>query len=444
MIGAGVPQTVQAAKPDNEAERIAALSRYDILDTPHEEQFEDVTRLVARVCEAPMAIISLIDRERQWFAAEVGLGICETPRDISFCAHALLQPDLLIVPDTHLDRRFAQNPLVTGDPHIRFYAGAPLATSDGHILGTLCVLDHKTRELTGGQLETLQVMAGQVMKQLELRRLLREQATVIAEKEQARAMLDAALAHEKNIAETLQRSLLIEFPAHAFPGLEVFPLYASAWSEADVGGDFYDAFAVGEDKVALVIGDVSGKGLAAAARTAEVKYALRAFLQEYPSPARTLARLNDFLCQFHDYAAEASPRFVVAALGLLDIRTGELRLSFAGAEPLLLLRENGHVDTQEGAGLPLGIQPGAEYDTIVQHLGPGDTLLLATDGLTEARRDGIALEHTGLARLLAETKEAETLKAQGNAMLSHVKAYSGGTLRDDACLLLARRASDVR
>ena len=430
---------MQAQKPDGEEERLAALGRYDILGAPREEEFEEVTRLIAQVCRAPIAVINLIDRDRQWFVAEIGLGVRETPLDISICAHAILKPGLFIVPDTLLDERFVNNPLVTGDPHLRFYAGALLKTSDGHPLGTLCVLDYVARELTDEQQNVLQVLASQVMRQLELRRLLREQAQGMAAQARAQTLLDAAYAHEKKIAETLQRSLLIHIGEQSFPGLSVAPLYEAAWSEAEVGGDFYDAFAVGADQVALVVGDVAGKGLEAAARTAEVKYALRAFLLEDPHPARTLMRLNDFLCQFHDFGTEASPRFVVAALGLVDTRTGEAMFAHAGADSTLVLRHDGTTEALTSSGLPLGIQRSAEYATLSCRLAPGDTLLLATDGLTEARQGGELLGMEGLTRLATEALGPAALPDVGAAIMAQVKAYAGGSLRDDACLLLARR-----
>lgn len=431
---------MQALKPNQEEERLAALQCYGILDAPREEEFEDITRLIARLCDAPIAVINLIDRERQWFVSEIGLGVRETPLDISICAHAILQPGIFIVPDTLEDKRFADNPLVTGEPYLRFYAGALLKTREGHALGTLCVLDYKPRELTEEQKDALQVLANQVMRQIEIRWLLRDQAQVLVEKEQARAMLDAAYRHEKEITETLQRSLLIDMVDHRFPGLDVEPFYEAAWEEADVGGDFYDAFAVSETQVALVVGDVAGKGLAAAARTAEVKYALRAFLQEYPFPARTLTRLNDFLCRFHDYQAEASPRFVVIILALVDIHTGEVTCSLAGAEPPFVLRRDGSTDILTGTGLPLGIQSGANYETLSCRLVMGDTLILATDGLTEVRQGNSYLDHAGLVRLACEVQNEGPLRAMGKALMEQVKAFSGQPLQDDACVLLARRS----
>ena len=151
--------------------RLAALRNYDILDTPREIDFDEVVKVASAVCGTPISVINLIDQGRQWFKAEVGLGVRETPLDSSICAHAILQPDLFIVPDTTLDPRFCDNALVVGDPRLRFYAGALLETPEGFPLGTVCVLDYKPRELDETQKDFLRLMANQVMKLLELRRI---------------------------------------------------------------------------------------------------------------------------------------------------------------------------------------------------------------------------------------------------------------------------------
>ena len=156
----------------NEKERLQALRSYGILDTPTEPAFDDITRIASYVCQTPVSVVTLIDEGRQWFKSEVGLGVRETPLNQSICAHAILEHSFLEVPDTTADPRFANNPLVAGPPHLRFYAGALLRTPDGLPIGTICVLDHNPRQLTKEQREVLAALARQVMSQLEFRRAL--------------------------------------------------------------------------------------------------------------------------------------------------------------------------------------------------------------------------------------------------------------------------------
>ncbi|MDA8455604.1 GAF domain-containing protein [Acidovorax sp. GBBC 3334] len=147
-----------APLPDNEAERLRALHDLMLLDTSPEERFDRVVRFAAEQLDAPIALVSLVDEHRQWFKSRVGLESSETARDVSFCAHAILQPDLLVVEDARQDPRFADNPFVTGDAHIRFYAGAPLSAPGGERIGTLCVLDTEPRALGGTELAVLKAL----------------------------------------------------------------------------------------------------------------------------------------------------------------------------------------------------------------------------------------------------------------------------------------------
>ncbi|NNE09142.1 MAG: GAF domain-containing sensor histidine kinase [Gemmatimonadetes bacterium] len=162
---------MEANPPSNEEARLAALKSYEILDTDPEEAFDDLTTVAARVCGTPIALVSLIDADRQWFKSRVGLGATETPRKYAFCSHAILQPGKpLVVEDAKLDPRFHDNPLVTGDPNVIFYAGAPLVSPDGMPLGTLCVIDNEPRAIDEESLETLMSLARATVRQFELRK----------------------------------------------------------------------------------------------------------------------------------------------------------------------------------------------------------------------------------------------------------------------------------
>jgi len=161
---------MRAPLPANEAARLEALRQYQILDTHDETAFDDLTRIAAYICHTPIAIISLIDEDRQWFKARLGVGPRETSRDIAFCAHTILEDAPTIVPDALRDKRFADNPLVTAEPYIRLYAGAPLITPEGFRLGSLCVVDRVPRDLSVEQIAVLRMLSNQVMTQLDLRR----------------------------------------------------------------------------------------------------------------------------------------------------------------------------------------------------------------------------------------------------------------------------------
>src|SRR5712692_6593449 len=194
--------TMPVAMPKTDAARVAALEKYAILDTDPEQSFDDLTLLASFICKTPIALISLVDENRQWFKSRIGLDVSETPREIAFCSLAIQQSDVFVVPDALKDERFRNNPLVVSEPHIRFYAGAPLINEDGYALGTLCVVDRAPRELAPDQKDALKALSRLVLAQLEFRRnliLLKEALTDRTKEEHER---QRELVH---VQETLMR-----------------------------------------------------------------------------------------------------------------------------------------------------------------------------------------------------------------------------------------------
>ena len=185
---------MKAPKPKNEVQRIKILWQYDVLDTMPEQVFDDLTKLAALVCDAPISLISLVDEDRQWFKSKTGVSLNQTSRDVSMCAHAILRKELLIVPDATKDKRFRDNPLVVSAPKIRFYAGVPLVSPEGCALGTLCVIDQKPRKLTVVQKQALRLLARIIMTQLNFRRQMREAGPSRADYEQLKRDLEKAKA----------------------------------------------------------------------------------------------------------------------------------------------------------------------------------------------------------------------------------------------------------
>jgi anti-sigma regulatory factor (Ser/Thr protein kinase) len=187
--------TRRSSMPANEAARLDALRRYRILDTDPEGAFDDLTLLASQICGAPIALITLIDENRQWIKSRVGVTIRETARSVAFCAHTIEQREIFVIPDAREDVRFQENPFVRNEPHIRFYAGAPLVTPEGHALGSLCVLDTVARTLTESQTWALDALRRQAQAQLELRRNLGDLERSLAERDRAEAE-QAALVRE--------------------------------------------------------------------------------------------------------------------------------------------------------------------------------------------------------------------------------------------------------
>nr|WP_268890154.1 PAS domain S-box protein [Gloeocapsopsis dulcis] len=185
------------------------MREYEILDTDPEQAFDDLTRLASQICETPIAVVSLIDSDRQWFKSKVGLDASETSRDVAFCAHTILQPDLFIVPDAQQDMRFSDNPLVTSGPQIRFYAGAPLKTSEDVAVGSLCAIDYVPRSLSPEQQEALEILGRQVVTQLKLRRNIAELEEALRQRQETEQALRASEEQYRSLLDLSSETIAV-------------------------------------------------------------------------------------------------------------------------------------------------------------------------------------------------------------------------------------------
>jgi len=264
-----------------------------------------------------------------------------------------------------------------------------------------------------------------------------------------RKLLEAQLAHEHvkdhKIATALQRTRLFQPNEDAFSGLSVQTVYSTASNEALVGGDFWDTFAFDHGHVALVCGDVMGHGLSSAVFTTEMKHTLRGYIREHEQPSRILRQMNQYVLQSNRLFAEginteSEDMPVCLALAVIERETGECTLALAAMEQPIIIRTNGDLQVLTASGPPLGIGlvHNPPYDQVSFRLGPGDTLIMTTDGITDARQDKHFLGEDGLARLALQNRHG-TLKDMAEAILNGAIEFANGELLDDACLVLVRK-----
>ena len=413
---------------DQEARRLAAVHRYGILDTPPDGAFERIAALAARFFDVPIAIVSVVDRDRIWFKAHHGLpGVAEIDREAGLCASAVLQDEAWVVTDAAVDPRTLANPLVAGEMGLRFYAGVPLTTSDGFNLGTLCVIDREPRQVTEAELATLADLAGMVVDALELRLAARE--TVRQESELRR--------HAEGLAAALQASLLPPTPPE-LPGMELASRYSPGERGLEVGGDFYDVFRLGPNDWGVVVGDVCGKGARAASLTALARWTIRAAAVHSPLPATVLSDLNTALLA--DEEPDVDDHFCSAVFARIELDTcgAWVTLASAGHPRPVVVRRAGWIDVRGHVGLPLGMFADAGPADDRVGLGPGDAMVMFTDGITEARNAaGEEFGDEALAEVLLDCAGL-TAEETADRVVDAATTFADGSLRDDVAMVVVR------
>jgi sigma-B regulation protein RsbU (phosphoserine phosphatase) len=419
--------------PPDEDERIDVVRRYEILDTPPDGAFDRITALAARLFHVPIAIVSVVDTDRIWFKSHHGLpDVSEIGRDPGLCASAVLEACPRIVNDAIRDPRTLANPLVAGSFGLRFYAGVPLATHDGYNLGTLCVIDYEPREVEAAELTTLQDLAALVMDELELRLAGRR---TIAREERLRR-------EAEELAEALQASLLPPLSPE-LPGMEIATRYLAGEQGLKVGGDFFDVFRLASNDWGIVLGDACGKGARPASLAALVRWTIRASSVRLFKPSEILREVNAALLANNEAGLDG--HFCSAVFSRLELDTcgAWLTLATAGHPLPVLVRRSGEVEFRGGTGLPLGMFEVIEPVDERVGLGPGDALVLYTDGITEARDD--QGRTFGEQRLAAALQELSGLpvEAIADGVVESARRFSGERFGDDVAIVVVRVPDDA-
>lgn len=406
--------------PANEHERLAAVRRYNVLDTPPDGAFERVTALAARLFDVPIAIVSIVDQDRIWFKSHHGIDVSEIDRDPGLCASAILQGEPWVVTDASVDPRTLANPLVAGALGLRFYLGAPLTTADGYNLGTLCVIDKRPRTVSASDIATITDLAVMVVDELELR--LAAQRTIDVEH---------GLRQQAELFSAALQTSLLPPCLPTIPGLEIAALFRPAGG-ALVGGDFYDLFPVTPSIWGCVIGDVCGKGPVAASRSALARYGLRGAAVHGDSPAATLHRVNQALLAGSQIDEDS---FCTLVLALIEPtpRGFHTRLAVGGHPLPTVLRRDGVVTAIGRPGSIVGSFGDTEFYDDEVLLEAGDTLVLVTDGLQE-----IHTAHGVAGRTEFEQRLSACVGLAPAALIDHLTEATN--VNDDDIAILALHA----
>ncbi|NQT14930.1 MAG: SpoIIE family protein phosphatase [Planctomycetes bacterium] len=389
---------ITAPIPHDEAQRLADLRALKLLDTPAEQRFDRLIELAAETFDVPIVYIALVDSSRQWFKAKCGLTVDETGRDISFCGHAILQDEPLVIPDATIDERFRDNPLVVDDPNIRFYAGCPLRGPSGYKIGTFCLNDRQPRELDDAELKRFRQFAAVAEHELQMADLIEVQHDLLKTKSEL-SLTQHRLQNELSEAARYVESLL--------PARLDGPKVHSDWSfisSSELGGDLLGYNWLDDQRLAFYVLDVSGHGVGASLHSVTVYTTLRRQTLpgvRFDQPGEVLSALNRAFPM-----DEHSDKFFTVWYGVYDTASRELRYASGGHPPAIV------IDPATGASVQLslasfmvGAIPDVDYETDSYTMPPGARIYLFSDGVFEIGRDDFTLE--ALADLLLDIPDGE-------------------------------------
>ena len=381
--------------PFEETERLTALRALNILDTPPEERFDRITRLAAELLDVPIAYVSFVDEHREWLKSSQGWDVSETPRDASICALTMCNRGPLIIPDALADERFRHHPMVTGEPHARFYAGYPLRSSSGHIVGTFSVADRRPRRLSKRARSLLAMLAEMVEHEMNLVDVIQLQLDALVAKVEAEAAhrerteaLHSLVENRQHLSDELAKAAA--YVHSLLPEPLTGPLRTD-WAfipSAELGGDAFGYHWLDDDHFAMYLLDVSGHNIGAALHSVSVLNVLRAqSLRDtnFYDPGAVLAALNDAfqMKQYHNM-------YFTIWYGVYDRKTRRLTYASGGHPPALLATQTGgtpRIEPIRTRGFMIGGVRNVVYPSASIIVPEGSALYLFSDGIYEIRRD---------------------------------------------------------
>ncbi|MFW6090417.1 MAG: PP2C family protein-serine/threonine phosphatase [Actinomycetota bacterium] len=407
-------------------ERLAAIERYLVHSQP-DPSLDRVSRLAARAFRVPMAAVSFVGEDRVRYVGRYGFEVTEVETLPGLCATAVARPGSYVLGDALADPRAREHPLVSGPPQVRFYAAVPIVVAGSHSIGTVCVMDTVPGRARADQLAMLHDLGFLVADTLEWRATA---AGLMEAEQEARSRLVAETERVGQLAETLQASLTPLAPPRV-PGLGV-AAFCRPLSRDAVGGDFYDVFPIGEGRWGIFVGDVAGKGVEAAAFTSLARYSLRAAALVQPGPGEVLAAVNEAMLR--DPAAGESLYCTIAYGEFAESDDGWLAVvAIGGHPPPLVIRADGHVEEVNAEGTIIGSFEDQHYTTVQVALGPGDTIVLYSDGMSELPTGKGRLGVEGVARALEQRHVASADDAI--SLLREIIADNDQPLGDDVVIV---------